>query len=264
MLLDFNGSKIRVNVDEENSLVSKHTGALLGNLKVSTTIRGRSANDEFLSRLNQVKTDGVTSISEEGEVQKQWKIGNTSWNYREGSPIYQHTLELTEIEKLNLTSLTLGEITVQPYKYEETFDDDILRIQARVALLESQHLQVKAMQKDNNYFPVIRHGISEEPKQMRFGLCYWSQHNTEYKYELVLMEEGEETKSNRLASAFSWMRTLRNQVADNTAVIDSLLDTLSNKNVLTEDEVVAIRNNIAERSWDVWYGFFRVENVDEL
>jgi len=264
MLLDFNGTKVNVNISEEKSVVSEHTGASLSALEVRTTARGQTANDGFLSLINQAKVDGVTSVDENGTVQKRWKIGNSSWSYREGEPIYRHTLELVEVEELNLSSLTLGNMTVQPYEYEESFKDGALSIEAKAVLTESQHAQLKAMQKSRDLFPVIRHGINEAPRQMRFGLCYWSQQNAEYKHQLFLVEESEEKKPDRLASAFQWMRPLRNQVADNTATIDSLLTTLINKNILTEDEVANIRKEVSEHSWDVWYEFFRVEDVDEL
>lgn len=264
MLLDFKGSKVRVSIEEENSFVSKHTGASLSSLKVGTTIRGETANDVFLSLINQTKDDIVVSVDENGEVQKQWKIENTSWSYRQGSPIYQYTLELTEEEKLNLSALKLGDMTVHPYEYEETFEEEALGIEAKVSLSEAQHLQIKALQKSVDYFPVVRHGISKIHRQMRFGLCYWSQHNTEYKHKLVLVEESKSQEPSPLASAFLWTVQLRHQVADNSAVIDSLIATLHDKNILTEDEVNGIRKDIAERSWEVWYGLFRVENVDEI
>jgi hypothetical protein len=262
MLLDLNGSKVHVDIIEENSFVSKHTGASLSILKVGATIRGETANDEFLSLIKRAKDDIVVSVDENGKVQKQWKIGNTSWSYRQGSPIYQHTLELTEVEKLNLSALKLGDMTVHPYEYEETFGEEALTIEAKVSLPEAQHLQIKALQKSDDYFSVVRYGINDVPRQMRFGLCYWSQHNNEYKHQLVLVEESKEP--NTLASAFRWIRPLRKLVADNTAVIESLLATLHNKNILTEEEVNNIRKDITDRSWDIWYGFFRVENIDKM
>lgn len=232
MLIDFKGTQIPVNVEDENFTISRHSGASLSTLQVQTSVRGRPANEELLALINQAKTDDVISVDDNGKIEKQWKIGNTSWHYREGNPVYHHTLELTEVEQLNPSSFTLDDMTLQPYEYKEHFVDDILGIDAKVVLTEVQHLRVKAMQRSKDLFPVIRHGISETPIQMELGLCYWSQHDNSYKYHLSLRGQGKGEKSIALTLAFRWMRNLRNQVADNTATVDVLLGTLRNKGIL--------------------------------
>jgi hypothetical protein len=262
MILDFAETKVRARVEEENSIVSKHTGATLSNLTVLVTITGEDNNEKFLSLLNKSKSEGIASVNEDGVIQKRWKIRNNSWSYTEGNPLYHHTIELTEKEEMNITDLQLGDLNVQPYEYEEDFDDEYLHIQAKVRLSETQYEQLKSMQIKHNHFSVIRHGISEIQTEMRFGLCYWSKHGGEYKAELVLVDIVADTQPNRLGSAFEWMHNLREKVADNYAAIEILLKMLQEKNLFTEEEIGTIRKECEKRSDDIAHDFFRVDDVD--
>jgi hypothetical protein len=100
---------------------------------------------------------------------------------------------------------------------------------------------------------------------MQVVLGCWSQHDTEHKLQLFLTD-GEQGQSDRnsMASAFSWARPLLTQTADNTVAIDLLLSALLRKNVLTENEVAGIRDEISQRSPEIRYGFFRVDDIDTL
>jgi len=263
MLLDFDGTHVRVHVNREDSKISKHTGSTLSIVEVQATLRGQRENQEFLLLIDSAKVESIASIDENGSALKKWKVANNSWSYQDNNPVYFHTVQLEEVEEIRLESLTMGSLDVRPYKYEERFDGDALRIEARVLLSQAEHLALKAMQKSGDPFQVIRHGINEEPKQMGFGISYWSRHNEGFKHELMLIEEKAEEVPSRLGMALQWMRPMRNQVASNKVAIDALLNTLKEKGVLTADEATHIQTEAVERMWDSQYEFFRVEDVDE-
>ncbi len=264
MILIFGDLKVRVQVTNEGHITSKHTGKTLALLQVVTTARGKEANDNFLDLIEKAKEDNVSSLDETGNPIKSWKVKNTSWNYRDGDTIYNHTLELEEVEELKLDSLDIGGFVVKPYDYQEKIDIDGIIIEAKAILSEEQHNQLKAMLKTMDSFSVTRLGINETPVKMHFGLAYWSKHENNYKHEIHLVEEKVDKSSNKLAAAFQWMRTMRNFVAENQTTIDGLLTVLAAKNVLTSEDVETIRKEAIEHSWNVRYEFFKVDDIDEM
>ena len=264
MLLDFKGTRVRVQIAKEEKYSSKHTDADLRRLEVRTTIQGEKNNEGFVELINQARTDGVTSVSEDGQVQRKWRLKNSSGSHRDNEPIFHHSIELDEIEELPISSLTLAGLTLQPYKYEETFVDNNLSIKASLKLSEAQHGAVKDLQRSGDIVTVIRHGISEDPKQMRIFIGSWSRHADEVKFELLFQEETDQPKPNPLAPVLRWLGPLTNKVADNSVAVDALTDALHKKGVLSEEELSQIQRNVADKARDVKDGFFRVDDIDEL
>jgi hypothetical protein len=264
MHLNFSGTKVPVEVKTESSFSSKHTGSSLRRLQVETTIRGQNSNEMFLSLIAKAKTEGVTFVDEDGNPIGKWKIGNTSWSHTDGTRIYYHTLDIEEIEELSLDRLVVGELTIHPYAYEERFEQDTLRIEAKALLSEAQYAELKSMLQSSDYFQVVRHGINEQPVEMQFTLGYWSKHDEGIKHELNLYEKKVDERPDRLRAAFQWIRSMSNQVAENKVCIDALLSTLADKGVLTTEEIEQIHADAIERRWDAKDEFFRVEDLDDL
>lgn len=262
MILDFGEARINVQIDDASLLTSRHSGATLSRLLVSFRVRGRAANESTLELIGQAQKAGVTSLDENGEVEKRWKIGNTSWSYQEGQPIYRHSLQLEETEELKATALVIDDLTAVPYEYEESFHGDDLGIEAKVAVTEQDHLLLKEMLRSRNNVQVTRHGISDQPREMQLGLCYWSKHDSEYRYSLYIGDVSE--RDSPLASAFAWMRPLRRLVAQNALTLRSLTSVLVAKGILAEDEVPSVSDEVTDDMWDILFEFFRVDDVDNL
>lgn len=265
MLLAFDDYlKVHVQITSEADIVSQHTGKLLSTVQVVTTVIGKDANDEFLNLIEKAKENNVSSVDDNGKLIKTWKVKNTSWSYRDGRPVYQHTLELEEVEELKLDYLDIDGFIVTPYDYQEKIDSEGISIESKVVLSEEQHNQLKFMSKTNDTFSVWRFGINETPAKMRFGLAYWSKHENSYKHEIHLIEHKEDKISNKIASAFQWMKNMRSFVAENQTTIDRLLDVLVAKNILTMEDVEKIRREVIEDSWEISYEFFKVDDIDKI
>ena len=263
MYLDISGFKVEAGIRKESSFSSKHTGSSLRRLEVQTIISGQHRNEEFLSLIGEAKTEGVTSVDDEGKVISKWRIENTSWSYTQGTPIYRHTLEIEEVEELNLDHLVVGGLTIQPYEYEEEFDQDVLIIKAKVLLSEAQHVELKPMIESRDYFQVVRHGINEQPGEMRFGICCWSKHDEGIKLDLLLVDRQFDETPRPLGMSW-WLEPIRNQVVENKGSIDALLNMLLDRGVLTTADIEHIHADAIERRWDTLHEFFRVEEIDEL
>jgi hypothetical protein len=167
-------------------------------------------------------------------------------------------------EELKITSLKIGKLKVQPYEYEETIEEDALIIKAKVKLSEAIHSELKSQQKSNNYFSVIRQGINEEPKKMRFGIGHWSKNKDIFKHEIVLIHERAEARVNPFKGIFQNIGQVQREVANTKAALDSLMNTLLEKNILSKTEVDIMNNDRLEQSWDIFYDFFKVDDIDTL
>jgi hypothetical protein len=264
MILIFGDLKVRVQMTNEGHITSKHTGKTLAVLQVTTTVRGKEANDNFLKLIEKAKEDNISSLDETGNLSKNWKVKNTSWSYRDGDSIYNHTLELEEVEELKLDYLDVSGLVIKPYDYQEKIDTDGISIESKAILSEEQHNQLKAMLKTGDSLSVVRYGINETPIEMHFGAANWSKYENNFKHEILLIEDTMDKSSNKLAAAFQWVRSMRNFVAEHQIIIDGLLTVLVAKNIITSEEVEKIRIDALDQSWNVRYEFFKVDDIDEM
>lgn len=264
MLLRFRDFEVPVQITNRASVTSKHSSASLERLIVQAVVIGEDENERLLSLIAEARTEGVASVDETGSIIMRWKVSSNSWHYSEGDPTRVHDLEIEEMENLQVQRLTLGDLAIEPYSYEERFVDDTLAISARALLSEAQHAEMKDLWQSTDVFPVIRYGIDDEPRQMRFGMCYWSRHDDGIKIDLQLAEKTAQDPPSRIASAFAWMKPLIGQVAENNGLIDALLEVLIEEGVLTGEQVSKTRGKALEGLWDRRYELFRIEDIDDL
>jgi hypothetical protein len=98
---------------------------------------------------------------------------------------------------------------------------------------------------------------------MRFGICYWSKHDEDIKYDLLLVDRKYDETTSPF-NAFRWMEGMRTQVVENKGNLNALLDILLDKGVLTTADIEHIHADTIERRWDTLHEFFRVEDIDNL
>ncbi len=263
MKLDFQRTLVAVHVDRRESFVSPHTGANLERLTVSAIITGDEANESFGGFLQSANPAGVPEVAEAGAIAKRWSVGNHSWSHTDGNA-YHHTIELIELETLVADRLCLGDLEVVPYAYEERFDDDRLVIETKVAVQQDQHDQLKVMLTAAGRFQVIRRGISDEPIEMRFGLCYWSPAESGFKHTLVLVDVRQPEVGNVWAQTFQWVSAVRQQSVKTTAIVESLLDALVASGSMTSEETAAVRDDAQRRLVDIEFDLYRVRDIDAL
>lgn len=264
MYLDVHGSAVPIQVSNESSFESPHTGSSLRRLDIRAVVQGREANDVFVAWLDRARAGAFLPVTEDDGTVSQWMLRTNSWSHREGTRMYHHTLQIEEVEDLHLDHLRLGELDIQPYHYEEKFRQDSLTASAKVLLTERQTAELRSMIETGAYFPVVRYGISEEPLEMRFGMCYWSELEEGVKYDLYLVARAGEETTRPIPSAFAWARTLRTHVAQREAMIDALLDCLLDKAILTQEDVDQIHAEALERREAARHGLDKVDDIDDL
>ena len=265
--LDFAGKEVPANLKDESTFRSKHTGAELKSIKVDIVAEDQEAHERLLKSIERAKKVGINSTDGKGTVLNRWKVKNTSYSYTTGVPgsKYYHSLELEEMEELKVSSLALGGLSLQPYSYEEKFDGDALIIKARVLLSEKQYAELKELMKGERYFPVIRHGISDEPREMRFGTMRWSKHEDSIKHELLLVERSYDEAKERFSGLFEpEMSRMQHMIADHVEILEELFTTLINKGLLEVEEASDIRARAAQRIWERKKELYRVDDIDKF
>lgn len=262
--LDFEGTELRIRVEKESTFRSRHSGAELKRIEVSLVARGRQAHESLLEIIERAKEEGINSTDGQGNVLNRWRLRKNSHSHTVGEPEYYHSLELEGEEELKVDKLVLAGLTFQPYSYNEEFDGDALIIEAKVLLSEAQYDELTEFMKREGYFPVIRHGISDEPREMRFGATRWSKHQDGIKHELLLVEKSYDEAKTRPRFTFALeLPRMREVIAEHAGVLGALLTTLVNKGLLEAEEADSIRGEASRRAWHRQRELYRVKDIDE-
>lgn len=257
--------QLEADVEEGDSLISKHTGRELARLKLYFSCQGKNENDQALDVFERAKKEGLTSSGADG-ASTRWKAATKSWSYtgNQGrSTTYHHTWTIEEWEALDLNKLVIDGIELEPYKYEEKIDRDALVITARIRQSPEDREAFVEHFKEKEYFPVIRQGISEDAREMRFGHIIWSQEGDVIKRRIILVERAYDEHSKFqgiLQPEFGNMQAI---LATVNSTVNELLTLLSNKGVLTQQEVDAVKQAGEERAKQTFREFSEVDDIDE-
>lgn len=267
--IDFEGNKLTFNIKKELKFFSKHTGVGLKKIEASVYV-DKEIHKDITKIIEKAKKTGINSIDKQGKMLKKWKIKNSTHSYIENKSIakYYHNLELEEIEDLHVDSLTVSRLNFHPYSYNEEFVRDALIIYAKVNLSELQFSEVKKLIKKNDYFKVIRHGISDEPREMKLGVPLWSKHKDTIKYKIILFEKKHlETQKEILFYNYHFSQRVSNMsilLAKQDGILKELLTILSNKKVLTNEEITEIKERASTQSKIREIDFYQVKDIDKF
>ena len=118
--------------------------------------------------------------------------------------------------------------------------------------------------KKKGYFPVVRHGISDETREMRFGESLWSRHDDGKKHSLHLVEKSYDEDGELRRGIFQpEMSIMQDFIARHDEIIQEMLTSLIRKGILESEEAEALRKRASERVWDKKRDFYSVEDIDE-
>jgi hypothetical protein len=268
MYADFSGDELTVDLEEESTYHSKHTGAELRRVKIGLIAQTLQAHRLLLLKIRRAENAGISSTDEEGNITGRWRVAHSSFcclgdeHYQE----YYHEIQIEEMEELELTGLSINGIVLYPYFYEEEFDCDDLNIKSRVMVSPEQDAWLRMLMKEDGYFQVVRHGISDLPRDMRFSnTILWSRHGNKFKYEIILVDKGYDEKDRPLARLFQpQMSRMQSAVAAQAEMVEAMLETMVTRKYLTVGDVAEMRRKAAERVWDRKREFFEVRDVDEF
>jgi len=268
MSVDFSGDELVVDGEEESTFCSKHTGRPLRRIKIGLIAQTLQAHRSLLLKMRRAEHDGISSADDKGNVTGMWKIINSSFccQGEEHSPEYYHEILMEEQEELQIDCLLIDDLILRPYFYEEEFDCDDLSVKSRIMVTPDQDARLRMMMKDDGYFSVVRRGINEDPREMRFSnTILWSRHGNKFKYELILVDRSYDERDRPLARLFQpQMSRMQSAVAAQAEMVEAMLETMVTRKYLTEGDVAEMRKKAAERVWDRRREFFEVRDIDDF
>jgi hypothetical protein len=246
------------NVLSQSTATSQHTGREITELEVQFKAheRGKKAVEDALAI-------GVGTVLAEGDSSSEFAVTlyQKQHSFTIGEPIQTYTWSLRQREKLMTESLKLGDMAVHPYRYMETISQDalVLTIRATVDATTLQTLRALPL-----YFPVVREGISDEPRSMRFGAVIWSSADEqEFKIQATIVEEKYDAKGNQHSFLEPMLGNLMKSVSSTNARFKTLVQILLSKGLITEEEKANIVEVSDEELRRRNYEFDRVVDVDE-
>jgi hypothetical protein len=268
MYVDFSGKELVVDMEDVSTFCSKHTGARLRRIKIGLTAQTLQAHRLLLLKIQRAEREGISSTDEKGNITGRWRVADSSFCClgAESNPEYYHEIQIDEQEELKLENLSINSLTLSPYFYEEEFDCDDLSIRSRVMVTPEQDARLRMLMKEGGFFQIVRHGINDEPREMRFSnTILWSRHGNRFKYEVILVDKSYDERDRPLAMLFQpQMSRMQSAVAAQVEMVEAILETMVTRKYLTEGDVAEIRKKAAERVWDRKREFFEVGDIDEF
>jgi len=251
--------RIPAHAASRSKKISPHTNNPLVVLEIEVRL-ARRADQQFVEKfvadrpLVDAEFDGAPPGSK-------WEVRQTSFRYSNDSPVRTYEWELKQHESLALEALVVGNIELKPYRYREEFGgDERLTIHACVALTENERAAIEALPGN---FRVVRRGINDTAREMRFGQCIWSEaEGKTVKAELFLIDnDPDEPASALLEPMLSNLELL--SIANNTAMRE-LLGALVEKGVLDQAAADGIQTRAAASfGGSIFRRIHRVGDLDE-
>jgi hypothetical protein len=197
------------------------------------------------------------------DAKRRWRIRNHSTSYSESSPFITFTWELLEIEDLKVEKLVINDLELVPYRYKEELDEkDMLTIDTFVELSEAEEKRLRALP---TYFRVVRKGVQDDAREMRFGQILWSKKENEDKLRLrlTLVDKALDACGDR----HDFLEPQFGNVSVTATVtrlrLRALLDRLVAKGVLSSEEVDAIHAVDEGAVNRELQHLFRVDDLDQ-
>jgi hypothetical protein len=236
--LAIGGQSVRAQIEDESSTTSVQTGRPVRTLRVNFDVQGEAPNDAIVEDLK----GGNRITVDDGTTTARFELMNNSWSYSSSYTIYHHAVELRDIEHVRPASVELLGVDFIPYQYEERVDRGGISIDMKVRVTKTENELLERQIWDRDYFSVIRHGIEDRPREMRFGKCVWSEDGEHIKQHLFLVEKVRDETPSEVRGWFEpESRRTRRMTAETREMLEALLALLAERNVLSNQDIEEIR-----------------------
>lgn len=265
MIIRIGKHRIQTNkLDNEKYNISPFTDKEIHTFSMTINV-SNNKKEEFDYAIS--KND-VFRIDDNGNDICQYKVKNNYCSYigseHNENTIYTYNLSFKQVDKLELEALIFSGLTLYPYYYEESYDDGVI-IEAKVKVTKEELETINSLQDNHdNYFEVLRQGINDKILSMRFGKTIWSEHESFYKINLILVEKSYDDIDNQRADLFQpELYNMKDKVANLSAFSDELVRLLISKEILSKEDVDVIKGNINNRFNDEYRKLYKVTDIDE-
>lgn len=251
-------------VEQEDAVTSVSTGRQLRRFEteVSFTV---PRDDDVIAFLSDDDARLIAVLDDE-EFPCSSKVLSSS--YREGDDRRWYRIELQEVEPLDLRELVVAGHQMQPLKYEEETRHDVLTCHVRARLSKATLSKFWALRGSGGgaqYFDVVRHGITDEPRRMRFGRVLWKAvEDDTVEASFVLVDKAyDDDPGSRLRIHGPNEGAVQEGVATLRIIVDRLLDALAAQSVMTADQIEQIRSVSEDAACERELEFYEVRDLDK-
>lgn len=268
MNFKFDDKVVTINkIENEEFNISNFTGRKLRKFHNRISVKGEDKQwfDNFIENS---RSGGIYEVDSDNNPITEYSIYKKGYSYQgnnaEDNTIYTYTLEFTQVERIEIDTLEIENISLKPYKYNEKYDDGVI-INANVKLTKEEYDAINKIADKKNYFIVIRKGVSDKEIRMRFGQNNWSEQDSNYKVALVLVEEcydNEKWKKNRLFEPE--LSNIKKMLASTLSINNELINYLMNRDILNKDDMEEIKKKAQENYNDIYREFHKVKDIDEF
>lgn len=210
----------------------------------------------------------ATVTLEEGDSRAvDLRLGSSS--YQSGDEVGQCLMHVSEVENLNASSIEFEGIVLEPYGYSESAEKDetALVVEAWVEVDSDQFEAVRHLwaTRDPQYFPVIRRGVEDRPREMRFGQPTWSRVNEQaYKLHLILVEKSyDDSKETFSGIGEPQAGNVQRELAWLLEYVDALVARLQARELLGDEDVTTARRLAEARRTVRRFDFHEEADVDQ-
>ncbi len=260
--LKLEDDRVPIRVQRVSTVLSRHSGRPLTEIHGTASAPDTAAHERMSQALSTLENRSVRSVERFQDRVGRWYV---SWNaYAQSGDEHLYKLILREEEELSLEALVIEGLELHPYEYREAFSEEGgLTIWAKLVGSKAGVLRLRALLKTHPFFSVVRRGINEQPRQMRFGVAEWSEHEGQIKYRMVLVDSDADPATHpeliRIEEA-----NQRAAIAFYMNFVERLAGLLEKKGILPREEVEAAREAASEEPWQGRHEFWRVPDVDLL
>jgi hypothetical protein len=265
VLLRIDGIVLNGQFERTGTAVSMHTGVNLAVGSVEFEVRDASDQQRVITSLS---TRHQIEVSQADESVVRFKVLSNSYSSMDNGSPWHHTAEVEQAETVIPDEIILDGLTLRPYKYEERTEDGGIVIDARVAVDETGRQEVeKRLRADDRdpgrYFDVVRKGVQDTPRQMRFGRCRWSEHGDETKYDLILVERSVDgNKPEPFPEFYPEIPNMRRAIALTGNLVAELLDTLVESGSLSVEQRSGVEARAEAALWARHWALFKLDDID--
>jgi hypothetical protein len=256
------GRTLEVDATVLDTQESHHTGKPLRELQSELAVPAEEA-DVIRALLETPELLDATGDSWSGRI--------VTESYRDVNGTHALTLQWNERENLKADVVEFEGLELRPVRYEERTEEVGIALSFRSPLTDAETETLRLLQRrpleDGIYFSVVRRGVSDEPRQMRFGLVLWQpleDGGTEQQITLVdqVVDESPLKFPRTLGGEPALGRVL--SAAENLAAErDALFDILKENGLLDEAGLERIRHAGDEAIGESRYRFYQVTDLPE-
>lgn len=185
-----------------------------------------------------------------------------------------HTLTITwsEWERVHADTVEFEGLALVPTRYEERDDGEgvlIVSFQANLSPDETEIFRGLLASSIGHqlYWPVVRRGVSDDPRTMRFGRILWQTlEDGGFAHDITLVDEAHDADESSALLGLGGEPQVSNLIDQLLALrmqFERLLDEVQRSGVLTPQTVDAVRAGGKESGAARRYSFFEVSDLSK-